>query len=252
MTDSTLKLAALIVPLGLDTFGGAIALGIAGVRQRKRLRIALLFAAFEAAMPLLGVALGAPLGHAIGSAADYGAALLILALGVYLLIADDGDDGDRLLSLTSGGVLGAFALGVSVSLDELAIGLQRWPAATARPPASPRGGRSSLPADAGGPTYRRASRSEIPRRDREPSRGRARRTQRPAVHRASELTGFVGLPLERLDISTVVRMRWCPMIVATCFAWTCPAQRSCARLASIAKSQKTWPTAPRHSAIPRA
>jgi len=122
LTGSTLKLAALIVPLGLDTFGVAVALGIAGVPPRQRLRIALLLAGFEATMPLIGVALGAPLGHAIGSAADYGAAALILALGAYLLIADDDNDGDRLLSLTSGGVLGALVLGVSVSLDESAIG----------------------------------------------------------------------------------------------------------------------------------
>ena len=122
MTGSTLKLAALIVPLGLDTLSVAIALGIAGVPPRQRLRIALLFAGFEATMPLVGVALGAPLGHAIGSAADYGAATLILALGAYLLIADEDGEGDRLLSLTSGGVLGALVLGVSVSLDELAIG----------------------------------------------------------------------------------------------------------------------------------
>jgi manganese efflux pump family protein len=122
LTGSTLKLAALIVPLGLDTLGVALALGIAGVPPRQRLRIALLFAGFEAAMPLVGVAIGAPLGRAIGSAADYGAAALILVLGAYLLIMGDDDDGERLLSLTNGGLLGALALGVSVSLDELAIG----------------------------------------------------------------------------------------------------------------------------------
>jgi hypothetical protein len=73
----TLKLVAVIVPLGLDTLGVALALGVAGVSPRRRLRIALLFASFEAAMPLIGVALGAPLGRSIGAAADYGAAALL-------------------------------------------------------------------------------------------------------------------------------------------------------------------------------
>jgi putative Mn2+ efflux pump MntP len=122
LTGSTPKLAGLIVPLGLDTLAVALALGLAGVPRQRRLRIALLFAGFEATMPLIGVALGAPLGHAIGDAADYVAAALIIALGAYVLIAPDKDEGERLLSLTTGGLLSALALGVSISLDELAIG----------------------------------------------------------------------------------------------------------------------------------
>jgi manganese efflux pump family protein len=118
---STLKLIALVLPLGLDTLGVAVALGLAGLPQEKRLRISLLFAGFEAAMPLIGVALGAPLGHAIGSVADYIAALLIAGLGAYMLLIEN-DEQDRLLSLTQRGLFGALALGVSISLDELAIG----------------------------------------------------------------------------------------------------------------------------------
>jgi putative Mn2+ efflux pump MntP len=118
---ATPKLIALVLPLGLDTLGVALALGVAGLPQQKRLRVSLLFAGFEAAMPLLGVALGAPLGHAIGSAADYIAAALITALGIYMLLAES-DEEDRLLSLTRRGLFGALALGVSISLDELAIG----------------------------------------------------------------------------------------------------------------------------------
>jgi putative Mn2+ efflux pump MntP len=117
----TLKVAALVVPLGLDTFGVALALGIAGLPRKHRLRVSLLFASFEAAMPVIGVALGAPLGRAIGSVADYFAAVLIVSLGVYMLLVQS-DEEDRLLSLTQRGMLGAAALGVSISLDELAIG----------------------------------------------------------------------------------------------------------------------------------
>jgi putative Mn2+ efflux pump MntP len=121
IATATLKLAALVVPLGLDTLGVALALGLAGLPQENRLRVSLLFAGFEAAMPLIGVALGAPLGHAIGSVADYIAAGLIAALGIYMLLVENEEE-DRLLSLTQRGLFGAVALGVSISLDELTIG----------------------------------------------------------------------------------------------------------------------------------
>jgi putative Mn2+ efflux pump MntP len=117
----TLKLVALVIPLGLDTFGVALALGIAGLPREHRLRVSFLFAGFEAAMPLIGVALGAPLGRAIGSVADYIAAALITALGIYMLVSEKHEE-DRLLLLTQRGVFGAVVLGVSISLDELAIG----------------------------------------------------------------------------------------------------------------------------------
>jgi putative Mn2+ efflux pump MntP len=117
-----LKLIAFTVPLGLDTFGVALALGIAGLPAHDRTRVALLFAAFETLMPLAGVALGAPLGQAVGSAADFLAAGLVLALGMYMLRDSDDEEGERALTMTRRGVWGAAALGVSISLDELAIG----------------------------------------------------------------------------------------------------------------------------------
>jgi len=63
-----------------------------------------------------------PLGRSIGAAADYAAVALLVALGAYLLITGDNEN-DRLRTLTTpAGLLGALALGVSISLDELAIG----------------------------------------------------------------------------------------------------------------------------------
>ncbi len=119
-----LKLIALIVPLGLDSFAVAAALGIAGVSGRDRLRVSALFGAFEAAMPLLGFAIGAPIGHAIGADADYVAVALLAGVGLYMLLAED-EQGEarRAGELTR---LHGFAwvlLGLSISLDELAIGL---------------------------------------------------------------------------------------------------------------------------------
>jgi putative Mn2+ efflux pump MntP len=123
MSGTTLKLVALIAPLGLDTLGVAIVLGIAGFPTERRLQLALWFGAFETAMPLIGVALGAPLGDAIGSVATYIAAAVIGVLGAYMLLArSDEREGERLLAMTRGGVWSAAALGASISLDGLAIG----------------------------------------------------------------------------------------------------------------------------------
>ena len=118
-----LKLAGLIVPLGLDTFAVAAALGIAGLQKQDRLRVSLLFTAFEVGMPLVGFFGGRLVGNVAGSAADYLAIGILIALGVYMLWPrrDEGED-ERpgLLGRTRG--LAAIGLGISISTDELAIG----------------------------------------------------------------------------------------------------------------------------------
>jgi putative Mn2+ efflux pump MntP len=115
------KLVALVFPLGLDTFAVAAALGVLGVAGHHRLRISLLFTAFEAGMPLIGLALGAPLGRALGAAADYVAIAVLLAFGLYTLLGHEDDD-ERLSRLIQLRGPSAILLGVSISLDELAIG----------------------------------------------------------------------------------------------------------------------------------
>jgi manganese efflux pump family protein len=75
------RLIALILPLGLDTFAVAAALGMSGLPARQRVRVSVLFTAFEGAMPLVGLALGAPLGRAIGSSADYVAIVILIGSG---------------------------------------------------------------------------------------------------------------------------------------------------------------------------
>jgi len=126
------RLIALILPLGLDTFAVSAALGALGVSREHRLRLSLLFAAFEAGMPLVGLALGAPLGRAIGDAADYVAIGVLFAFGLYTLLGPEEDE-ERLSQLIKVRGSSALALGVSISLDELAIGftlgLLRLPAA---------------------------------------------------------------------------------------------------------------------------
>jgi putative Mn2+ efflux pump MntP len=117
-----LGLVALLVPLSLDTFAIAAAMAIAGLPASQRLRVSLLLAGFEAGMPLIGIGLGQALGQTVGSFGDHLAGAALVVLGAYMTLGgdDEGADGASVLARTHG--LAVIALGVGVSLDELAIG----------------------------------------------------------------------------------------------------------------------------------
>jgi putative Mn2+ efflux pump MntP len=117
------KLAANVLPLGVDTFAIAAAVGAAGLKPEARRRITALFVAFEAGMPLVGLALGAPLAQLIGGVADYAAASVLIAVGAWMLFGEDEEgEEDKARSFTDARGVALVALGLSISLDELAIG----------------------------------------------------------------------------------------------------------------------------------
>ena len=123
MTAATaLRLIALIVPLALDTFAVSAAIGLAGMTAAQRLRIALVFTAFEAGTPVVGLLLGGPLGDAVGGAADYLAIAVLIGFGVFTLVRREDEEGDRARGMASARGLALLLLGLSVSLDETAIG----------------------------------------------------------------------------------------------------------------------------------
>lgn len=126
-------LLAFVLPLGLDSFAVAAAIGAAGtLTTRARWRITALFVLFEGGMPLVGLAIGAPLARLIGPTADYVAAAAVVAIGAWMLLSEGDSDNDnnedtddeearagRLLTAHGAALIG---LGISISLDELAIG----------------------------------------------------------------------------------------------------------------------------------
>lgn len=126
------RLIPLILSLGLDTFALSIALGVAPLPPRKRLRLALTFAAAEGLMPAVGLLIGRPLGTAIGGRAVYIAAVLLIGTGAWLLreaLEDDDDDDDaaggeagRILAAATARGLPLVGIALSVSLDELVMG----------------------------------------------------------------------------------------------------------------------------------
>jgi len=118
-----LKLLAFVLPLGLDSFAVAAAIGAAQVTAVwQRLRISLVFVIFEGGMPLIGLALGAALARGLGQVAGYLAGAAVIAIGAWMLLAADKDEDERASRLTSSRGLALIALGLSISLDELAIG----------------------------------------------------------------------------------------------------------------------------------
>ena len=117
--------AGLLLPLALDTFALAAALGMAGLEKRDRLRVTLVFTAFEAGMPVAGMLVGRGVGALIGQWAGYGGILFLVVAGFLLLRPDKDEDAEskRLGLLAHARGLAIIDLGLSISVDELTIGL---------------------------------------------------------------------------------------------------------------------------------
>jgi putative Mn2+ efflux pump MntP len=115
-------LLALVLPLGLDTFAVATALGVVGVSPRRRLALGAIFAAFEGGMPLIGLLIGLELGDRIGGTAGYIAIAALALLGAYELFGDEEREEAIVGSLARAKGLVLVSAGLAVSLDELAIG----------------------------------------------------------------------------------------------------------------------------------
>jgi putative Mn2+ efflux pump MntP len=116
-----LRLLAFVLPLGLDSLAVAAALGTRRPTAMQRWRVSALFVGFEAGMPLIGLAIGARLAQLAGPAAGYLAAAALVAVGAWMIFSGEEDEEAAARLMTSRGVA-ALVLGLSISLDELAIG----------------------------------------------------------------------------------------------------------------------------------
>jgi manganese efflux pump family protein len=120
------KIVALVLPLALETFAVSAALAVGGPSIGGRRHRWVWFAASETGMPLVGLAIGHPLG-AIGKAGDYAAIALLFALAFHMLRETETEGGPPSVQPLDrgGGISGVVAITVltaSASLDELAIG----------------------------------------------------------------------------------------------------------------------------------
>lgn len=117
-----LKLFLFVLPLGLDTFAVSAALGMRGLPGRQRLRVSLLMSGFEMAMPVIGLLIGRGVGQAVGGVADYVAIAVLVGVGIWMLIENEGAEEEKVGQLAAGRGFAVLALGLSISLDELAMG----------------------------------------------------------------------------------------------------------------------------------
>ena len=122
MNNVFLSFPLFVLPLGVDTFALAAAVGTSRPLGSTRWRISAVFVLAEGGMPLVGLALGASLGQALGSVADYLSGGLLVLLGGYLWWTSDDDDTAMAHRLTSAQGLALAGLALSISLDELAVG----------------------------------------------------------------------------------------------------------------------------------
>jgi manganese efflux pump family protein len=118
-----LALLLVAVSLGLSNFAASVGIGVAGLDGRTRLRVALVFGAFETAMPIIGLLLGHGLAGVLGGAAHWIGAGLLIATGLYALAqarrgagreADAGPAGQDFSRL--------LVMGLALSIDNLAVG----------------------------------------------------------------------------------------------------------------------------------
>ncbi len=105
--------------LGLSNFAAAIGIGLSGVDRQLRIRIAIIFGFFEAAMPLLGLLVGHRVAGSIGSAASYLGGGLLIATGIYAFVQA------RLAASEVAGPTNTGKLiltGAALSIDNLVVG----------------------------------------------------------------------------------------------------------------------------------
>jgi manganese efflux pump family protein len=134
-----LAVFAVAVALGLDNFAAAVAIGLAGVDGRTRLRVGVVFGVFEAGMPIVGLLIGAAAAASLGHASRWLAAGLLIAVGGYFLAEGlrsnrsarrrgdapaAGSSGQEGASELRGSIgLGQLVLtGLALSVDNLAVG----------------------------------------------------------------------------------------------------------------------------------
>lgn len=119
-TGTFLKIALLVLSLGLDTFTVAVALGIGGIGRRSRWRVGGSFALFEGGMPLAGFLAGRLISGALGEIASIVGIAVLFSVGAWMVYESCSGGAEAELHVESW--RGLMVTSISVSLDELAIG----------------------------------------------------------------------------------------------------------------------------------
>ncbi len=117
------KLLALILvglSVGLDNFAISVAMGLAGLSKKHRIRNSLVFGGFDTCMPIIGFFAGRSLSSSLGSQASlFGGGLLILT-GIYAILQDFLNTETK--PKTPNSLKKLMIMGLSISIDSLIVG----------------------------------------------------------------------------------------------------------------------------------
>lgn len=108
--------------LGLSNFAAAIGIGISGASARTRLKVGLIFGIFEAGMPVAGLTLGHGLARALGGAAHWVSAGLLIATGAWSLAQAIRSIPEDAAPADGQGTGRLIVTGLALSTDNLAAG----------------------------------------------------------------------------------------------------------------------------------
>ena len=121
-----LGLLLVALSLGLSNFAAAVGIGVSGIDARTRLRVGVIFGLFETAMPVLGLLLGRSLARALGHAAHWIGAALLIATGLYAVtqaVRSPHRSQDQDPAAPAGQRTGRLLVtGAALSIDNLAVG----------------------------------------------------------------------------------------------------------------------------------
>jgi putative Mn2+ efflux pump MntP len=116
-----LSLLLVAASLGASNLAAAIGIGLGGINQRARLRVAIVFGLFELTMPLIGLAVGRAAATGLGNAAHHLGGGLLVAIGLYQAITSLGRRPDA--TMPSPNQTGRLVLsGLALSIDNLVVG----------------------------------------------------------------------------------------------------------------------------------
>ncbi|MDQ0189225.1 manganese efflux pump [Alicyclobacillus cycloheptanicus] len=117
------QLVLLALALGFNNAIAAVALGSGGMSRRHQLRTALLFAVFEALMPVIGVIIGEGAAAFLGRGAKYLGVAVLVGVGLYSLFHRDkaADDAAPAPPAHAFGVK-LVLMSIALSLDNLTVG----------------------------------------------------------------------------------------------------------------------------------
>ncbi|SIS58805.1 manganese efflux pump MntP [Alicyclobacillus vulcanalis] len=107
--------------IGLDNGLAAIGLGASGLSRRLQWRVAIIFAVFEAWMPVLGIWAGREVASVLGRSAHVVGIAILALLGLYSLFKRRDDD-DEIEAVERARGLQIVLLAIALSIDNLTVG----------------------------------------------------------------------------------------------------------------------------------